>query len=142
MIPARIEGANVCFKRPEGSTADQCGDLYVRREVIGVGNAREPWMHMTSAWTPTPAEIARINAGASVHLSIAGTAQPPVMLTVGEPPESLPVKDPEANVASSEFLALAAVLAELEVAFSRGETPEAFRPALEKYNAYRRATGR
>lgn len=86
MIPARIEGANVCFKRPEGTARDQSGDLFVRREVIEVGEAREQWSAMTSAWTPTPDELARLNAGASVHLTICGTAQPPVMLAVGSVP--------------------------------------------------------
>lgn len=88
MIPGHIEGANVCFRRPEGTTKEQCGDLFVRREVVDVGG--EAWVHMSSAWIPTPAELAALNAGAAVILSIAGTQQPPVMLTVTQPPAPLP----------------------------------------------------
>lgn len=41
---------------------------------------------METAWLPTPAEIAAINAGASIILRILGTGHPPVMLYVGEEP--------------------------------------------------------
>lgn len=41
---------------------------------------------MVSAWQPTPDELARLNAGASVHLRVIGTQHPPVMLEVGQPP--------------------------------------------------------
>lgn len=88
MIPGRIKGANVCFKRPAGTRADQCGDLFIRREVVDVGG--EGWVHMSSAWIPTPAELAALNAGGAVILSIAGTQHPPVMLTVTQPPAPLP----------------------------------------------------
>jgi hypothetical protein len=84
MIPGHIEGANVCFKRPKDTTAEQCGDLWVRREAVD--NHGEAWVMMTSAWIPTPEELAALNAGAAVILSIAGTTQPPVILTVSQPP--------------------------------------------------------
>jgi hypothetical protein len=42
---------------------------------------------MVTAWEPTPDELARLNAGAPVHLRILGSAHPPVLLTVGEVPE-------------------------------------------------------
>jgi len=88
MIPGRIEGANVCFRRPEGTTKEQCVDLWVRREAVDVDG--EAWIHMSPAWIPTPAELAALNAGAAVILSIAGVTQPPVMLTVTRPPAPLP----------------------------------------------------
>jgi hypothetical protein len=43
---------------------------------------------MTTAWHPTPDEIARIVAGAPVYLHILGNAHPPVKLSVGDAPES------------------------------------------------------
>lgn len=41
---------------------------------------------MQSAWEPTPDELAMINAGAPIILSILGTGHPPVMLGVGQLP--------------------------------------------------------
>lgn len=41
---------------------------------------------MVTAWTPTPDELERLNAGASVHLRIHGVSHPPVMVEVGEVP--------------------------------------------------------
>jgi hypothetical protein len=43
-------------------------------------------MTQTSAWEPTPDELARLNAGAKIHLIVCGTAHPPVALTVGHAP--------------------------------------------------------
>jgi hypothetical protein len=48
-----------------------------------VNDAGQPYM--ITAWEPTPAEIARIAAGAPIYLHILGTGHPPVMLEVGEP---------------------------------------------------------
>lgn len=41
---------------------------------------------MQSVWTPSPDELAALNAGANVLLEVIGTAHPPVMLSVGETP--------------------------------------------------------
>lgn len=56
--------------------------LFIRERTLPGG-----FPVMDSAWTPTPDELARLNAGASVILSVVGTAHPPVMITVGEVPE-------------------------------------------------------
>ena len=40
---------------------------------------------MTTAWIPTPEEIAAILAGAPIHVRIIGTAHPPIMVTTGDP---------------------------------------------------------
>jgi len=37
---------------------------------------------MQTAWQPTPSELARLNAGHSIILTILGTAHPPVLLEV------------------------------------------------------------
>jgi len=42
---------------------------------------------MTTAWTPTPQELAALMAGASVHFCILGTAYPPITVSVGPTPE-------------------------------------------------------
>lgn len=41
---------------------------------------------MLTSWSPTPDELARLNAGAPVVLTILGTLHPPVMLSVGDAP--------------------------------------------------------
>lgn len=74
MIPKRITGATHYLGAPRGwepDTDGKCGHLAVR-VVDGV------WQ---SAWEPTPKELAILNAGGSIVLSVVG-GQPPVMLTV------------------------------------------------------------
>ncbi|WP_280178553.1 hypothetical protein [Methylobacterium gnaphalii] len=41
---------------------------------------------MTTAWIPTPDEVAAIVAGAPIHVRILGTVHPPIMVSIGEPP--------------------------------------------------------
>lgn len=43
--------------------------------------------HMTSVWEPTPKELADLNAGGAVRLTILGTGHPPVMITTQPAPE-------------------------------------------------------
>lgn len=42
---------------------------------------------MVTAWLPTPKELEALNAGAAVHVRILGDVPPPMIVTVGEPPE-------------------------------------------------------
>lgn len=86
MIPAMIGGAT----RRLGAPADwdkqrdgHCGGLAVRDERTTAGPG------MTSAWQPTPEELARLNAGASVHLTVLGMVHPPVSMSVGLAPDEL-----------------------------------------------------
>lgn len=59
----------------------RCGGLPIRDELInGVPT-------MVSAWSPTPEELARLNAGAMVHLYVCGQVHPPVAINVGGAPE-------------------------------------------------------
>jgi len=84
MIPGRIEGATRYLGAPEGwepETSGECGHLAIRDQT----NFDHP--SMVSAWLPTPAEIAAIVAGSSIHLSIIGNMHPPVLLFVGPVPE-------------------------------------------------------
>jgi hypothetical protein len=43
---------------------------------------------MLSAWEPTPAELASLQAGQPLYLWVLGTGHPPVMLTVDPPSEA------------------------------------------------------
>ena len=84
MIPARIENPTRNPGAPEGWDAEKNGDcvaLAIRDEV---------WNGMPvmlSAWTPTPAELARLNAGGNIVLCVVGQVHPPVWLSAGNAPK-------------------------------------------------------
>ena len=76
----RVAGATRVIGKEQGYTG-----LPLRDEVINCSvNGLTP--SMVTAWLPTPEELARLNAGAPVHLRVLGTAHPPVMVDVGEVP--------------------------------------------------------
>lgn len=84
MLIARIEGATRNLGAPAGWDRDKdgrCLGLPIRDDESDGGLPL-----MTSAWTPTPEELARLNAGASIHLTIVGRAHPPVAVEVGQSP--------------------------------------------------------
>lgn len=77
MIPARIQGCTRALGAPKGwtpETSGPCRGLPIRDEVNG------DLPCMTSAWEPTPAELAALNAGGKVYLRIFGDGHPPVMV--------------------------------------------------------------
>ena len=79
-----IEGATTTLGAPRDWDEERdgkCMDLPIRQEVI---NGSLP--ALTSAWLPTPEELAKLNAGAPVLLRIIAMSHPPVMLDVGEVP--------------------------------------------------------
>jgi len=78
MIPRRISGFTHALVAPTGwneATDGNCCTLHVRMVQEGGHVAAQ------SAWEPTPEELAMLNAGGSVILSVVG-GQPPVMLSV------------------------------------------------------------
>lgn len=82
MIAKRIADANLDLGAPKGWDAEKdgsCHALAVRKVEDNV---------YQSAWEPTPTELAALNAGALVVLSVVG-GQPPVMLSVEAPTASL-----------------------------------------------------
>lgn len=75
MIPKRISGATLYMGAPKDWQLEKdgnCAHLAVR---VVEGNIFQ------SAWEPTPEELAMLNAGGSMVLSVVG-GQPPVMLSV------------------------------------------------------------
>lgn len=83
MIPGRIPGATRVLGAPAGWDVERdgfCAGLAVR-DCDG---------HMVSSWQPSLEEIARIVAGAPVHLFVVGSAHPPVAIGVGDPPDTTP----------------------------------------------------
>lgn len=77
MIPGCIRGANVRLGPPQ-NMAD-CSPLMVLRSEWAGGAITH-----TSAWFPTPHELALLNSGNAVYLSVFGVGHPPVALSVGE----------------------------------------------------------
>lgn len=82
MIIGHIEGAT----RTIGTTQNYRG-MPVRDVVLNSALDGLDTPAMETAWLPTPAEIAAINAGAPVILRILGTVHPPVAVEVGKVPE-------------------------------------------------------
>jgi hypothetical protein len=81
MLIGRVAGATRVLGQRQGYLG-----LPIRDELINctVNGPQTP--AMVTAWEPTPEEIARIVAGAPIHLRILGTTHPPVMLDVGDVP--------------------------------------------------------
>lgn len=76
MIAAMIEGVTRVCGKAQGYLG-----LPVRDELSGT------WPCMVTAWTPSPAELTALNAGASVNVLILGTSPPPMKVEVGPVPE-------------------------------------------------------
>jgi hypothetical protein len=82
MLIRRIKGATRVCGKSQGYKGLPILDIAVKDEVSGM-----MVNSMTSAWEPTPDELKRLNAGASVHVSIYGNSPPPMIVTVGSSPD-------------------------------------------------------
>jgi hypothetical protein len=84
VIPILIKGATRYLGAPAGWNPEKDGPCehlaIVDFPPIETGGSPT----MVSAWEPTPVELARLNAGGKVYLSIVGTGHPPVWLWVPE----------------------------------------------------------
>jgi hypothetical protein len=88
MIIAHIEGATRICGKAQGYLGLPLRDEVIDDKVNGEGTPA-----MVTAWTPTPEELAALNAGACVHVRILGSVPPPMMVLVGPAPEQ-PTADP------------------------------------------------
>lgn len=79
MIPMRIANATHHMGAPKGWKPEADGNCCHLAVRVVDGNVYE------SAWEPTPAELAMLNAGGSILLRIVG-GQPAVMLGVEPAP--------------------------------------------------------
>lgn len=82
MIIAHIEGATRICGKAQGYLGLPLRDELIDDTVNGEGTPA-----MVTAWTPTPEELAALNAGASVHVRILGSTPPPMMVMVGPAPD-------------------------------------------------------
>jgi hypothetical protein len=71
MIPKRIEGATRYLGAPPDWQPDTDGDC--SHLAILDTHAQGGMPVMISAWEPTPAELAALNAGKPVYLQVVGT---------------------------------------------------------------------
>lgn len=78
MLPLRISNATRILAQDQ----DEYLALAIRDEPVDGNN------FMTSVWEPTPAELAQLNSGGAVRLTILGYGHPPVMLTTQPAPEA------------------------------------------------------
>ena len=74
MMPLAIEGATRRIGKSQGYLG-----LCIRDFEYADGTPA-----MMTAWQPTPDEAQRIAAGATIYLTLLGSAHPPVLLRVGE----------------------------------------------------------
>lgn len=77
----RIAGCTRVLGKAQGYYGLPIRDELLNDSVTGPGTPA-----MVTAWLPTPDELAALNAGAPIHLTILGTQHPPVMLGVGKVP--------------------------------------------------------
>lgn len=97
----RIEGATRTLGKSQGYLG-----LPLRDETISCTVNGPDTPAMVTAWHPTPDELARLNAGAAVHVRILGSAHPPMMVEVGEMPteeKTSPILGP---ITAEQFMAL------------------------------------
>ena len=79
----RIEGATRVLGKSQGYLGLPVRDVFLNSSVDGPETPA-----MQTAWFPDPAELAAINAGAPIILTLLGQAHPPVQVTVGNEPEA------------------------------------------------------
>lgn len=80
MTPGHITGTTRVIGKSQGYRGLAIRDELVECTVNGSGTPA-----MTTAWFPTPEELAALAAGAPVYVRILGTAHPPIQVFTGEP---------------------------------------------------------
>lgn len=82
MLIAVIEGVTRRIGKSQGYLG-----LPVRDDTINCKVNGPDTPTMTTAWHPMPEELAALNAGAAIHVTLLGNQHPPIMLSVGDPPD-------------------------------------------------------
>jgi len=82
MLIARIEGTTRVIGKSQGYLG-----LPIRDQTMTCKVGGEDTPTMTTAWHPTPDELAALNAGAAVHVMLVGMQHPPIMVMVGPAPD-------------------------------------------------------
>lgn len=79
MTPVEFEGCNAHFGPPSDLEESQCATIHAFQTVVSCGSCEGAALVVT-AWKPTPDELAQLNAGNPVFLSVLG-GLPPHFLT-------------------------------------------------------------
>lgn len=82
MLIKRILGATRVIGKSQGYLGLPVKDEVVHDSVSGFDVDT-----MTTAWEPTPDELAALNAGAPIHVRIFGRMHPPIIVMTGPLPE-------------------------------------------------------
>lgn len=83
MQPIKPRGSNRTYKKPanwDEAKDGVCGDLHVRIDLFGT----TPLCQITSSYKPSTAELAQLNAGGVIEVSLLCNVQPPIGLSVVE----------------------------------------------------------
>jgi hypothetical protein len=78
-----IEGATRIVGKGQGYRGLPLRDEQIHCSVNGPATPA-----MVTAWMPTPAELAALNAGAAIHVRILGCIPPPMVVFAGPIPEA------------------------------------------------------
>lgn len=78
MEPVQFAGQTKVLGAPEGSPPGECAGLAVRMAFIDTSAG----VCLQSFWKPSLEELAALNAGAHVRLTVHGLGHPPVWLDV------------------------------------------------------------
>lgn len=77
---ARISGTTRVLGKLQGFLGLPVRDQVIEDTTVGMVPT------MTTAWTPTPEELSKLNRGANVQVRLFGINHPPIMVEVGEVP--------------------------------------------------------
>lgn len=80
MTPVEFPEANCTFHAPPDLTDTQCGGLRALNTRVAGGSCDGAPLIVT-AWQPTPEELAALNAGQPIFLSVLAAGLPPHFLT-------------------------------------------------------------
>lgn len=94
MMIGRVEGAQRVLGKAQGywglpvrDGVLEPGELPQMLHIMGHNSVDGDVPTMLTVWHPTPDELAALNAGAGVFVSLVGVAHPPIMVYTGEAPE-------------------------------------------------------
>jgi hypothetical protein len=92
MKPTKTRGMTNLFKAPANwnpATDGECGDLEVRRQFYGTRGI----IDHVSTWKPSADELAHLNRGGVIEMSLLTPVQPPASLSVVDPVDTVIVDD-------------------------------------------------
>jgi hypothetical protein len=85
MLPVSFPQANFVYKKPEGWTDEQCGDLSVWKGNVALDDHGNSAHTIISCWQPSKEDIEAINQGKPIFLYVTALGQPPVSLSTENP---------------------------------------------------------